>query len=361
MNPSRPQTQTPAADRSAPALPKRRLFSLPTLLLFAVLAAFLYFLATRFDADWRSTLASIRHINPWLYALAFASYYLSFSVRGQRWRMLARNTGELDRLPNARLPSALSSALYIIIGWFVNSITWLRLGDGYRAYLFARHSGGSFSWSLGVVLAERMLDILAVLIILLVSAIALTVLADGIASIVLLVVWITIALVVAALCVLLLMRLWGARVARFLPSRIEAEYNRFHSGAIGSMKHIPALTLAGVIGWLLEIARMGLVVEALGMSAPLALIAITALCAAILSTAPIPGGVGVVEPGIIGLLLLTLGRQDAVAVALVDRSITLLSVIVVGGALFLAVNIWQARRSRGNPPPAEPTSDAAAP
>ena len=50
------------------------------------------------------------------YALGFAAYYLSFSVFGQRWRMLARNTGELDGLAQSRLSSMASSAVYIIIG-----------------------------------------------------------------------------------------------------------------------------------------------------------------------------------------------------------------------------------------------------
>lgn len=342
-----------AAKEGAPALTGRRIFSLPTLLLFAILAAFAYFLATRFDMDWRATFDNIRHINPWLYALGFAAYYLSFSVRGQRWRMLARNTGELDGLAHSRLPSMASSAAYIIIGWFVNSVTWLRLGDGYRAWLFARHSGGSFSWSLGVVVAERALDIAAILLLLAAGAALLAATASGAAATALLVALITAGVVAAMVCVLLLMRVWGERAAGFLPRRLEAEYHRFASGTLGSMKQIPALTLAGVVGWLLEIARMYLVIEALGLSAPLSLIAITALCAAILSTVPIPGGVGFVEPGIVGLLLLSMGRQDAVSVALVDRSITFVSVIAIGAAVFLAVQIWQGRSAQGKPPAAE--------
>ena len=85
----------------------------------------------------------------------------------------------------------------------------------------------------------------------------------------------------------------------------------------------------------------------------LSLIAITALCAAILSAVPIPGGVGFVEPGIMGLLLLSMGRQDAVSVALVDRSITFVSVIAIGVVVFLAVQVWQGRSSRGKPSAAE--------
>ena len=86
-------------------------------------------------------------------------------------------------------------------------------------------------------------------------------------------------------------------------------------------------------------------VQALGLDVSLALIAIAALSAAILSTVPIPGGVGFVESGIIGVLLLGLGRPEAISVALVDRSITFVSVIAIGGIVFLVSQVWQARQS----------------
>ena len=51
---------------------------------------------------------------------------------------------------------------------------------------------------------------------------------------------------------------------------------------------------------------------------------------------PTPGGVGAVEPGITGLLLLGMDSSQAAAVAISDRSITYLSVLVIGGIIFFA-------------------------
>ena len=351
-----------AADAANPARIKRRILSLPTLLFAALLAAFVYFAATRFSVDWNATLANIKSMNPAFYLLGFALYYASFIARGQRWRMLARNTGDLDAAPNGRLPSAWSAGTFIIIGWFVNSITWLRLGDGYRAYLFSRDSRGAFSWSLGTVVAERVLDIAAMAIIFAVSAAVFVSTASAellpstaaraaIAAIVL-----------ASLALPVAMKTLGPRVARFLPRRLEAEYHRFHSGTIGSMKQLPAMLALGATGLLLEIARLYFVVAALGLDAPIALIAIAALGAALLSTVPLPGGVGVVEPGLVGLLLLSMERHDAVSAALMDRSITYLSVIAIGGAMFLIDQARQARRAKSQhapepPPNARPPAD----
>ena len=88
--------------------------------------------ATRFNQDWGSTWSTIRSMDPWLYAAGFLLYYLSFAFRGLRWRMLARNA-RIDAAPEARLLSTWECARLIVIGWFVNSVAWLRLGDAYRA------------------------------------------------------------------------------------------------------------------------------------------------------------------------------------------------------------------------------------
>ena len=344
MNEPNSQDQTAAnAQRRGTALIKRRIFSLPSLLMFVIFAAFVYFLLTRFPSDWGETFDTIAHMNPWYYLLAFALYYATFILRGQRWRMLAQNTGELETLPRGHLPTIRASSTYILIGWFVNSITWLRMGDGYRAWLFARGSGGSFSWSLGTVLAERVLDVASMLLILVASALLLS--TTSVSKVALTVIWLTLAVVIGSLIFLLAMKIWGQRFARFLPSRLEEEFHRFQSGTLGSMKQMPTVIALGGGAWLLEIARLYFVAQALGLEVSLALVAIAALSAAILSTVPVPGGVGFVESGIVGVLLLGLGRPEAVSVALVDRSITFVSVIVIGGVVFLISQVWQPRQS----------------
>lgn len=332
-----------SAQRRGTALIKRRIFSLPSLLMFAIFAAFIYFLLTQFHADWGATFDTIASMNPWYYLMAFALYYATFILRGQRWRMLARNTGELDALPRGQLPTIRSSSTYILIGWFVNSVTWLRMGDGYRAWLFARGSGGSFSWSLGTVLAERVLDVASMLLILLASALLLS--TTSVSKVALTVIWLTLTVVIGSLVVLLAMKMWGRSFAGKLPTRFEEEFNRFQSGTLGSMKQMPTVIALGGAAWLLEVARLYFVVQALGLDVSLALIAIAALSAAILSTVPVPGGVGFVESGIVGVLLLGLGRPEAVSVALVDRSITFISVIAIGGVVFLVSQVWGHRQS----------------
>ncbi len=322
---------------------KRRFFSIPTLISFGVAAALILFLATRFDLDWSATWDNVRMMDPWLYLLAVVLYYLSFAFRGLRWRMLGKNAAAQESHV-ADLPTVTTCARLIVIGWFVNSITWLRLGDAYRAYAFAEESRGKFSWSLGTVLAERVIDMATVFVLLLAGAIFLSTSTNQIASRYVVIAGFLMAF--ALVVVILLMKTYGARLARLLPGRLEAAYHLFHQGTLGSFKQLPALVALGIVGWLLEMARLYFVVQALGLEISIPLVMVVALGHAMLSTVPTPGGLGAVEPGMTGLLALSMARHDAVSITLVDRTITYVSVILIGGLFFLLRQIAHARKAR---------------
>ena len=322
---------------------RRRVFSWPTLLSYGVAIALIGLLLLRFDLDWSQTWQTISSIDPRLYALAVFAYYLSFVFRGARWRILARNA-ESRRPEVARLPSTAAASMLIIIGWFVNSVAWLRLGDAYRAYAFSEDSGASFSWSLGTLLAERLLDMVTVAALIVLSVLLLTLTSGLAASGYIVVAALLMTLLIVMIVVL--MRFYGTRLARLLPQRLQEAYDRFHQGTLGSFDHLPTVLSLGLIGWLLEMARLYLVVQALGIELGLPVVMVAALGHAILSTVPTPGGMGAVEPGVTGLLLLELSRPEAVAVAITDRAITYLSIVFIGGLLFLARQVIRIRSER---------------
>ena len=321
----------------------QRIFSIPTLLSFGVAAGVIFFLATRFELDWGATWRGVRDMNPWLYLLALALYYLSFVFRGMRWNILAANAAASGG-ENPRALSTPHTSQLIVIGWFVNSVTWLRMGDAYRAYAFAEDSKSSFSWSLGTLLAERVMDMVIVAAIILVAAAALA-LTQGQAVSVYIIVMAS-AMTVAIVALALFMKTYGERAANFLPGRVKAAYHRFSQGTLGSFRRMPLAMFLGLLGWILEMGRLYFVLAALGMEFSLVLVPIVAVGHAILSTVPTPGGVGAVEPGVTGLLLIELAAPAAAAVTIVDRSITYLSVIVIGALLFALRQALNIRRSR---------------
>ena len=88
-------------------------------------------------------------------------------------------------------------------------------------------------------------------------------------------------------------------------------------------------------GWFLEVGRLFFVIKALGFSVTAPLIVFAALVNAVLSTVPLtPGGLGIVEPGIIGLLVITLPQSAAISIVILDRSLSYLSIVMIGGVAF---------------------------
>ena len=321
---------------------RRRILSVPTLTSLAIAALLVLFLATRFDFDWARAWSNIRGMDPVLYAAGLAAYYASFILRGMRWRILVQNAG-MDSHEGAALPSTPRFSQLIVIGWFVNSIAVLRMGDAFRAYALTREAKVGFAPSLGTILAERVTDVFAILALVLVGVAGFS--APGETGIIVQVLAVSILLAGSLTLLLLVMKTFGLRLSARLPAALETRYRAFHHVALGSLKRLPVVMALGLGGWLLETARLYFVLEALDLSISWPLLIIVALAHAILSAVPTPGGVGAVEPGVTALLVIGLERSDALSVTLVDRTITYMSILIIGGLTFL---LWQASLARRN-------------
>ena len=274
------------------------------------------------------TLGTIKRSNPTLYVLAVFVHYTTFLFRGQRWRLLLRNAG-VTRSKEIPLPSVIGSARLILIGWFASSVTWFRIGDAYRAYAYTKESGASFARSGGTVVAERLMDILLICGLLLIGFMSMLIDSDSRPPRILLVAGLGLA--GFSLLGLLGLHLFWKRVATFLPRRLFRTYVGFRQGIIQSFRLLPQVGVFGLLGWLAEVGRLYLVINATGLDVGIDLVLFVAIAGALLSATPItPGGLGVVETGIAGILALTMPEGAAVSIALLDRSISYLSVVMLG-------------------------------
>tara|TARA_A100001037_G_C15076047_1_gene601782 strand:+ start:760 stop:1428 length:669 start_codon:yes stop_codon:yes gene_type:complete len=218
------------------------------------------------------------------------------------------------------------------------------MGDAYRAYAFGSRTRAGFSWSLGTIFAERVLDMSTVFVLLLIGGGLLTASIDDTTSRIL--VLSAFAMSVVLSLVVLVIFYAGNWLISFLPEKLSRYAVNFKEGTVGSFDRLTVLIMLGALGWGIEILRLWLVINSLGIETELALIMIAALGASVFSTVPTPGGVGVVEPGMAALLSIGMNGSEAAAVALCDRGITYLSVLVVGLLVFLG---WQAKLAlKGN-------------
>ena len=303
-------------------------------LLSVLLAAVLLFLLFRvlLELDPGAMLDLFLRADPLLLAGAFLAHYLTFPLRGWRWRYLLARAGMPIRLRDATEIFCLS--------WFVNLLAPARLGDVYRAYLLRSSVRAPLPHTFGTLLIERAADILGVFVIAVaagfwsfggrVSGAAQTLLLVGI-GLALGVVLITVGLVRA--------RRW---LIEHLPRRAARIWEGVHDGAASSLTPKAIGTIGAVTAgiWLLEGLRLYLVVASLALpeiGIGFSTAVFVALIGAMFSILPLtPAGIGFVEAGAIYALTLYGVSTDAAATAaLMDRSITLVSVLVLGAILYV--------------------------
>jgi uncharacterized protein (TIRG00374 family) len=313
---------------------RRRILNVRTIgsLLFGVLLLFLLFnVVFGDDFDWGEVISLIGGADPAFLLLAFLAYYATFPLRGLRWRYVLSKTGTQVRYRDA------TEILYL--SWFVNCLVPAKLGDLYRAYLLRANYAASLSRTVGTVFVERIADIIVIAVLALTAGFWSF---RGRSRPEIDLIFVFGFLVVISLTIMLVvLRFGGSRLDRFLPARAGEYWARFHEGSTGALnsRSLPVIIVITMFIWLLEGARLYFVIRALalpevglGISASV----FVALAAALLTAIPLtPAGFGFVEAGIIGVLALYgIPQEPATAVALLDRALSIGTVIVFGGILY---------------------------
>jgi uncharacterized protein (TIRG00374 family) len=331
-----PGTPAPEAEISADSMSLGRRLRQPRTILSLILPVVLLILFARSLPGFNlaELPAKILAANPLLLLLAFAIFYAGFPIRGLRWAVLIRATGYPLKTRD--------STEIIFISWLVNCLVPAKLGDIYRAYLLRLNAAVSLSRTFGTVFIERILDLFAIVVL---------GLAAGFVSFrgrlpgdVQVVFAVGVVLVIILAFLLLTLRNFGRRLLTRLPipERVIEFYDRFEEGvfsAIG-LRQVPILLLLTVVIWSTEAFRLLFVVQALGF--PDVHLGISgaffvALTGSLLTAVPFtPAGLGIVEAGIVGILTLVYNvpQTEALTIVLVDRAISVLSIIALGSVTY---------------------------
>ncbi len=312
----------------------KRFFRPRTLISFGLALLIVVFLFTRLDVDLQSVWSQVKRTNLWIFAFGFVTFYGSFVLRAVRWEWMLSRAG-IDEKHGYRIPSVPGMLEIFLLSWFANCIVPAKLGDAYRSYLFKRESKASFSTTFGTILAERLIDLLVLVAVLITSGILVfgrhvpgqagtTVYVGG---------------TLVAVGVIGCGALWFARdrVESLLPERLRHHFGRLHAGLFVVLRR--PLLFAGVSGviWLAEGLRVFFVAWALHSQLSFSTALLVALMSSLLTIIPFtPAGLGVVEGATIGVLrLVGVDDSTAVAIALLDRVIGYWSIILVGLPLYL--------------------------
>ncbi len=344
-------------EESAPPAPLSRRLRDPKTIISIVLPLLLLALIA-FNLrglDFNELVATILAANPLLLLAAFAIYYLGFPLRGYRWQRLLRSAGS---------PVSLRDSTEIIfISWLVNCLVPAKLGDVYRAWLLKVNYPVSLSRTFGTVFIERIFDLFAIAILGL--AAGFWSFRGNLPTEVQIVFGIGLAVLLALSIGLYTVRNFGRRALIRLPlpkkdSLIEF-YERFEEGVFAiNPRQVPALAVVTGLIWATEAMRLLLVIEALnfrdvhlGVSGAF----FVALSASLLTAIPFtPAGLGIVELGVVGILTVIYGidATNATAITVVDRAISVLSIIILGSITYVLSSKTKTRRRELNGPSTSP-------
>jgi uncharacterized protein (TIRG00374 family) len=272
--------------------------------------------------------------NKLLILAGFLVFYLGFPLRGFRWMLLLRGTGFRIRTRDA--------TEIIFLSWLVNCLVPEKLGDLYRAYLLKINSPVSLSRTVGTVFIERILDLFAIAVLGL--AAGFWSFRNGLPGEIQIVAAIGVGVIILLALGLLTLRNFGRRIlVRLpLPARALEFYDRFEEGVFGAvgLRALPRLVVITGLIWGTEALRLYLVVQALnfpGVQLGLSGAVFVALIGSLLTAVPLaPAGLGIVDLGMAGILIAAYGTTlpQATTIVLVDRAISVFSIIVLGSIAY---------------------------
>lgn len=353
-----------SAEKVAPASPEpeitrdqlalgKRIVNWRTLVPLLIVVIGLIIFAQKVNINPQKTWSAIHSANLFFFAMGFIIYYLSFGIRAVRWRLLLENVG-YTKENGVHLPGFWKLVEIIYISFFANSVVPAKLGDLYRAYLLRQEIGVSTTRSFGTVLAERLLDLIALLL-LFIPAIIIS-LHESMPPQLRLSLEALLVVVVIGIAGLFVLRQLREPIAKLIPGRFRDHYYHFQEGTLGSFRRLPALAGLTIGVWLCEAMRFFFIALSLNLIGGSLLHIMAAaifigLGEALLTAIPTTGGgVGLVEGGMVAMIALFYQGANAINLAaaaiLLDRTISLFSLLAIGSVVFIIAFSRKATRQK---------------
>ncbi len=315
-------------DSTPDSLGKR--FLQPRTLISFVLAAFIvYFVFRRLEINIDDVWREMRNADPLLLLAALTTYYLAILLRSLRWRMMLEQVG-INEKQGFRLPGILGTFQIMVLSLFANCVVPARLGDAYRSFLLKDRTGSSFGVGLGTILAERLIDLVVMIgLVVTAGAVVFGTNVPGKAEQAFL---LGLVVVVIGIVGSIVLFFYHEHIERKIPDRFSGHFRRLNQGIFDILRKPLPFAALGLVVWLMDGLRVYLVAMSLGANLSIAEATVVSLLSAMVTIIPItPAGLGVVEGFMIWILVQVGVEQDtAAAIAILDRTITYLSLIVVG-------------------------------
>ncbi|MCT9097022.1 lysylphosphatidylglycerol synthase transmembrane domain-containing protein [Haloarchaeobius sp. HME9146] len=266
----------------------------------------------------------VKSANLKIWVLSLIVFYATILFRTIRWRFLLSGMG-LE-------PELRSANRLMFLSLFFNTILPAKSGDLYRCYSASEEYGESKSAHIGTVAVERTTDITLLLLGLLIGSASLferLILSrlSGTAALGVSIVGMS----VTAFYVIL-------SYHELVPQKVRDISVEFLRGFTATTTFSGTLVflLLSIVIWSMNVVRIGLVTMSVGINMSLLNIFLIAILITVLTGLPItPAGIGIVEAITTStLVFFGIAASDGLAFVLVDRMITIVSMVVFGSVYF---------------------------
>ena len=298
------------------------------------------FAALSLYGDVSSLAANFRTYRWSTFAVAVAAASGNYVLRYLRWEFYLRRIGQ-------RLPA--TDSILIFLSGFALSVTPGKIGELFKSALLHELNRAPLSRTAPIVIAERITDVTALVVLASVGSLALNLGPAVISSGGMLVAFILLVCLVPRVGFAVIGALKRLPLVHRMTDTLEASYRSLLS-LTGGLSLL-WMTLLATLAWFLEVLSLQVIIE--GLDAELDLVAATftyALATIAGALAMMPGGLGVTEAGMTALLLSFEGTgitpSIATAATILTRLATLWWAVLVG---FAALAIFRATAPRISP------------
>lgn len=315
---------------------KREFFKKTTILSLALAAFLIYLFFSR--AAFGDVARHLGRVEPFFLVLAFASHYLSYLVRGYRWKRMLEPAGFSG--------GTIGLAKIIFLFQAVDSALPGKVGDLYGAHLMKLNFSMSRSFSLGSLLLWRFVDLLV--LVGFAGGAAFVLFGNRVPPQLLLamkVAGVFLVVLLVAVGVFLHSHKWFPMKSR--SERLRSLFDSFRGGLRLKGKIIPVLLTTTIMIWLLEATRLFFVCKSLAVGLGVIPILFVAFSTTLFTAIPLtPSGLGAVELGMLKLLAFVgVGNVLAYPLIIWDRFIAhwsqvLLGMVVIVFSRAINLKIW---------------------
>jgi len=297
--------------------------------LFSFILAFFIIFFLFSQADVKRVFAAILSAHLGYYVAALLLFVITFIVLSVRWQILLRGIGLKLRIMDV--------VELLLLLQFVNNIVPAKLGNVYASYLIKKNYKQPLFRALGTLVVDRFADILMLVIFL---TLAIFYGNFGVSTGYYMNLLKVVYFILAAFIVLfIILHQKIHSLFSFFPKWLEDIIHNLATSITTCLhkKNILLFTASILIFWVLHFFRFYIVFLALGVSLPFATLSFIILVAVVSQLFPLtPSGLGVVEAGTVGALVLVgIDPATALAFTLLERFISYWLVLFIGFFVFV--------------------------